>query len=454
MLHDDVLLALENLESNSRAIEDICSRYGVYGGLYYYTPSEFEDSDLNGFYVVAGTDPGITPDKLPDYINPEAVIRRNSRNEYLFYTDLWAMKMKPDGSNFFQLSQKLTDYYCKGAEAVRALYGEHNCPVPKKLRISELNMLINVNEQMHASNVPEYTRGQYQQDLAKHFKKEKSKSTEWMDFYRSDKFPDNGNIIQKVRAFQKRNEQVIDYDLLKRFSESVSKINMQEHEYKIFKNFMENAYPDVTFAVDDVHLVDHKLRNTPNDPAGTPTYITGEDFDKIRNEHFAKQSFACLRDYKVTSWNFRDVYYREVDEPIVAAVINDIRSRYAKCDQMDEVYKLGGELKHYTIPAENFSNFVSMAKANKLKFFIDNRGMFFTPKLEEYHVIYNEVQEELVQNIVKRMFFENVEYNHAVEEHQRKGQRLDIIIDNVKDDFSAKDVSGKEQQYYYHEPGL
>lgn len=437
-------LAINRLDQNSQAIRDIAGGYHLYGGVFYYHPSEFPNSDLNRLYVVCGSDPRLNGKELPKDIRPDEIIRRNGRNNTLFYTDYWAMELKPDNSNLFHISDDLMEFL-KGSEAVHVLYGEYGVPVPDKLRLSELNMLITINDAIEDSKTSPALKEKYRKDLTEFFKNESNeRKREWNDYYRSEHFPDDGGAIQKKMNFSKRNEQRVELSTLMRVNGDVQKIELQEHEYQVFKQFLKDCYPSVTYAIEDMHPVDHKLRNSPNDPPGTPKYVTSEEYDQIKKERFAKDGFSALSDLQVTNWKFRTVYYKEVDEPIIAAVVNDIRTKFAKPDMIDEVRRGGGELKHIAVPSDNFANFVSLAKANNLTFYIDNRGSFFKPNLEEYHVIYNSRQQELVMGIQQRLFSEKVSFSHAVSDSQRANRELDKKIDRIKLEQSMNPQGKKE----------
>lgn len=407
-------LNVNNLEQSSLTVYTIAREYHMYGGVFYHNPSEFPSSDLNRVYVVCGSNPNLNGTRLPKDINPDEIIRRNGRNNVLFPLDYWAMELIPNDGNLFELFSDMMEFL-KGAEAAHLLYGEYGVPVPDKLRLSELNMLITINNIIHDSKTSSSLREKYQKDLTAFFKNEKNeRKREWNAYYRSEHFPDNGGTIAKIINFSKRSEQCVDLSTLMRVNGDVQKIELQEHEYPVFKQFLKDCYPYVTYAIEDIHPVDHKLRNSPNDPPGTPKYVTSEEYDQIKKERFAKEGFSALSNLQVTYWKFRTVYYKEVDEPIIAAVVNDIRTRFAKSNMIDEVRKGGGELQYLSVPKNDFDNFVSLAKANNLVFYIDNRGGFYKPSLEKYHIIYNSYQQEIVLAIQERLFYEKISMSHVI----------------------------------------
>ena len=442
-MQEDITNTLPYYRDNNSEIRAICHKFGLYGGIFYHNPSPFKDSDLNKVYVVAGTDPRLLNNTLPDSIDPAEIIRRNGRSKGIFYTDLWAKELSSDNSNLLLLIQEMKEF-CKGAEAVEVLYGEFQTPVPKKLRLNELNMLITVNEKIHDVNLSNTVRMQYQKDLKKFFQKENvngKQSKEWLEYFRSDRFQNDAGFFSKGLGFLTRKDQIVSLNTLMHGNGDVQKLEMQEHEYELFKVFMKDCYPYVNYAVDDVSIVDHKLRNTSNDAPGTPKYVTSEEFDAIKLEEFTKHSFEALSHLQVSTWKFRNVYYKEIDEPIIAAVINDIRSRYAKCNLLSDIKKGGTGLGHIAIPQDNFANFVSLAKANDLEFYIDNRGSFYKPNFEEFHVIYNTKQEEIIEQIKNRMMFEMIEMSHAVTDEQRQSISLQNRITDVSRDRIEAPVS-------------
>ena len=134
----------------------------------------------------------------------------------------------------------------------------------------------------------------------------------------------------------------------------------------------------------------------------------------IRKDRFAEEGFAALADLRPAYWEFRDVYYKAADEDLVAGVYNRIALSYAKCNPLMDL-KERGELRLTKIPASDFMNFVSLAKANKLRFYIDNDGDFALPSLDHINVIYNAHQEEKLQGITERMVHDKVEYSHMLD---------------------------------------
>ena len=122
-------------------------------------------------------------------------------------------------------------------------------------------------------------------------------------------------------------------------------------------------------------------------------------------------------------WEFRDIYYRAVDEPIIASVCNMMRLQYAKCNSLEELTRFG-ELSMLDIPESSFMNFVSLAKTNDLRFYIDTKGDYAVPSLDTVHVLYNTYQGEKLFGILDRLNQDLTSDMHSSNPHPSLENRI------------------------------
>lgn len=119
------------------------------------------------------------------------------------------------------------------------------------------------------------------------------------------------------------------------FNSDIKKLEMQEHEYKLWSDYLAKHYPEVTYVEGDKDVVNHgvdKPGDEPLKPFGRR--ITGEEFAVIRKERFAEEGWDCLADVKPSYWEFRDVYYKEADAALVAEAYHAVTLQYAKPDDL------------------------------------------------------------------------------------------------------------------------
>lgn len=220
------------------------------------------------------------------------------------------------------------------------------------------------------------------------------------------------------------------------------KLQMQDFEYKYFREFIAECHPEVSFAVGTKEVVNHGL-TPPSARDKVPVrHVTWEEYAAIRKARFADEGYAALADIKPSCWNFQDIYYRAVDEPIVASVYNMITLEYAKCNPLQELMQFG-ELCMEDLPLNNFMNFVSLAKANGLRFYIDTRGDFATPSFDTIHVVYNECQKEKMASIIDRLINDKVVYSHALDMDQPSLQKR---IDDIERESKHNRLSSRHDR--------
>lgn len=175
---------------------------------------------------------------------------------------------------------------------------------------------------------------------------------------------------------------------------------------------MKDLYPHVTYAISNISKVDHGGAGNPVEThAAIGKRVTQEEFAEIRKERFAAEGWAALENLVPVYWEFREVYYKACDEPLIASVYNAITLEYARCTPLDDMY---GNRLLLSVPLEDFMNFVSLAKANKVKFYIDNLGDYAIPSLVDVHVVYCEHQSETIYGIMERLVNDKVSGSHII----------------------------------------
>lgn len=408
-------------------ISDACREYGMYGGIFYHAPCALAESDLNRFYIVAGIDPALQGDFLPPNLDPSAIIRRSQRNNLLFYPKTWAFDLS-ENSNKINVTDSLVEYL-KKAEFIRMLYAQYGMDPPDKIRISEFYQLREFHETAYNFNLPASVREKAKKDLAWFFRRERSTGfrRRWLDYFRSEHFPDDQGAIQKLVGYFRQTKQRTTIQQLIEVNEDVHKLQMEEHEYKLFTRFLRNVYPDVRYAAKDKEIVNHGGIGNPKE-----TYedfgrrVSGEEYAVILKDRFAAEGYKAIADLKQAYWEFRDVYYKACDEPLVAAAYNSITLQYAKCDPLAD---LPEPLHMIDVPLGDFMNFVSLAKTNHLLFYIDNTGLFSVPSLKNIHVIYSAHQQQTLDGIVARMIDDKVEFSHMLDSDPQRPALSQVIDD-------------------------
>jgi len=398
-------------------VKRICAEYGLYGNVYYYEPSRFENSDSNGLYIVAGTDPALAQEPLPRDLRPDAMERKAGQSELLFHPNAWALNLSEQDDHMHAID-KLVDY-CRKTELLVSMYAEYDLPAPEKIRYSEVETLRKYNNALQDEKMSQEGRAKTKKDLDWFFKREKSTGfrRRWLDYFRSDKFPDNGGPLAKLRGYFNRKSSVVPLERLMEVNGDVQKLELQEFEYPLFMQFLEQCYPDVTVAVGKKEVVNHGV-DKPGETAipALGRRITKEEYACILKDRFATEGWECVKDVNVSYWEYRDVYYKEIDAPHIATAYQAVTLPYAKDNDLGDL-KRRGDIEMIDIPAANpadLMNFVSHAKANGVRFFIDKHGAYSKPSLDKIHIIYNTSQRELVQNIAVQIINDKVSYSHLV----------------------------------------
>lgn len=414
MASDTFLSGKQQLAS---LIQQICAEYGLYGNLIYHAPSPLACADeynRNRLYIIAGPDPAFGEDPPPDWIDPEQIILRNSRNCKLFHPGAWAFDLS--SGREMEATDMLVEY-AKRVEFLAFQYGQRNMALPDKLRLAEVNKLITTYDwSLRTGDKPDLQR-KYQRFLDRFFKKEQSKNPfrkRWMAYYRSEKFPDGKGPFAKLYGYFRSSNPEVSMEQLTETCDHLCKLQMQEYEYQFFRKFMASCYPEVSYAVGNKEAVNHGLTPRALQDKVPVRNVTWEEYAAVRKERFAEEGYNALKDLHPSSWVFRDIHYRAVDAPIIASVYNMMTLQYAKSDSLETLTQFG-ELLLTDIPAANFMNFVSLAKANGLRFYIDIHGDYAVPSFDVIHVVYNRSQAEKMAGITHRLLHDKVAYSHTMD---------------------------------------
>ena len=406
---------LETMMGARDVVSAACSHYGLYGTVIYYNPSPIPEGDRNRWYILAGTNPDILEDPLPCYIEPENLLRRQERNPALFYPDLFVVDLYKD-TNQMKAMEKLVQY-CKCTEFLKSIYNEYSTPLPDRLWISEINQLQKFKDSADNYDLDASVRSKCRKDLEWFFRREKSTGfrRRWLDYFRSERFPQDKGFFARISGYLSRDSQQTTLDRLTEDNDDLSKLEMQEHEFRAFKKNMKLFYPDVTYAVGKKTVVDHGIALARKNAGAEEVFgknVTGEEYACIAKDRFAKEGWDALKDLQPAYWEFRDIYYKDVDEPLIAHIYNMTLLSYAKPDLVQDLDL--SPLHVVNVPRSDFMNFVALAKANGLKFAIDGRGDYSIPSLEFIHVVYQEHQAEKLQGILERIVGDKITCSHLV----------------------------------------
>lgn len=404
--------SLAEIINNTKSdVQTICKKYGVYGNVVCLNSYAANDNESK-LYIIAGTDPEIEKEPIPSYIKPDEIIRRNNRTEGLFYTNLWVWDMSE--GNRMQAFEELMDY-CNKIETLKGVYTEFKTPLPEKIWDHEINGLIHYYEEYLKGLFNNYSPAEYAKNkLEKFFKKENNTNKEWLNFYRSDRYPSNKNILTTLRSYMNRKSNVVDLDILMENSNEVQNVEMNEFEYKIFAKKMQDLYPDVTFAVSDVTVIDHGSAGTVDNSTEPPTkYVTQEEFAVVMKNRFAEEGWSCISNLNPCYWEIRKVYYNTVDEPIIARVYNAIAYQYTNSLEKLTI-DYDGDVSLHKISTNNFMNFISEAKAHNLRYYIDFKGAYGETSLDFINVITRKSSDSIVNKVINNTLTFKADNDHKL----------------------------------------
>lgn len=428
MNHDELEVIRQN---HAASAQNVCAQYGLYGNVVNYVTSPIPGSSMNRMYLIAGFDKALKQDTLPKHIRPYEILRTLKRNEKLFYPRVFVMDLSETKDELLA-TQSLVDY-CKTADFLSCIYGEYGLPVPTVLRHSEVRQLIKYYSSVQNTAAPAKLRQKARKDLDWFFKREASRNKfrqKWLSYFRSDKFPDDKGPLQRLLGFYRQSKCEVTREQLMDIHPQIGKLELQEYEYVLFRKIIQERYPFVTYAVGDKEVVDHGLSKATENAEfllGKP--VSAEEYAVIRKDRFAEEGWDCVANLQPAYWEFRDIFYKKCDEPVIASVYQHISLQYAKSDSLGEL-KQRGPLLLQKVPANDFMNFVSLAKANHVRFYIDVLGEYETPNLDTVNVLYNEAQQDKMSKLIERMIRDKVSYSHVLNTPTRPS--LNSVIEDIE----------------------
>lgn len=398
-------------QDNAAIVKSDCALHGLYGNVVYYEPSPIANSSKNRMYIVAGMDPKLGKDPFPKNLHPDEMLQAIRRNDKLFYPQAWVLDLL-ETKDEIVARQSLAEY-CQKAAFIGLLYAEYGLPAPKVLRESEVHQLLAFRSRLDSPAASPAMKKKIRKDLDRFFRREKTTNRfrrNWLNYFRSEKFPDDKGPLSKIAGFLSRNRCEVPLEQLMDCNPNVSKLEMQEYEYQIFQKLVQDRYPFVTYAVGDKDVVDHGLNKaTRRDDSPFGKCVSAEEYAVIRKERFAEEGWDCVANLKPAYWEFRDIYYKDCDAPFIASLYQHITLQYAKCDSLGDL-KSRSALRLQKVPANDFMNFVSLAKANKMRFYIDTLGEYEVPALDSVNVLYNEHQQHKMDYVLDRMIQDKVNF--------------------------------------------
>lgn len=392
----------------------------------------------------------LTP--IKDDINPVAIINRNKRNKNIFYPENFAIELHSE--NPLLMWEKISNYMAY-AEFVYELYEQFDTPLPQAIRTDEVEALSNFYCNYNDKDFDIETRKGYLEGLRKFFENENTKSRfkkEWHKFYRSELFDADKSLVQNFFNFIRRNEPETSVDTLIESNGELKKVYMAEHHYKEFREIIKERYPDVKYSVTDKQISDKGILTDPETGKRVETpygkTVTDEEYDKILEERFASEGFACLDGLTPSLFLGRDVMYKASDENIIASVSHEVSLRWAKCCDLKTLEK-DGPVHSIDIPAGQIMNFYVGMKENKVPFFIDYNENS-SPNFTTLRIVYNAVNENTVQNILIGLTMAQVKLAHISLNNQDimfdiNVQKVDALIQRARAKALTNPQSGINQ---------
>lgn len=393
---------------------EVCKDYGV--SCKVLSQNKYAFSDVKEQYLVFGVN------GVPDDLDVKDIYIRNERSNALFYPDYFVVKLDED-SSLLELVEAAVSY-CKTVEFLKKLYSEHNLPLPEKIRGDEIGGLKEFNSGRKNSALHPDARAKFEKGLKKFFKQEKSKSKylqNWRNFSRTDKFDRKASRLKMFFDFSKRNSQITTLELLHETNDDLKTTVINEHEFVKLKEDMKRLYPDVLYAVSEPEVQNegfdvkrnknkpiHKIKSGP-----FGKLVTYEAFCEEREKKFATEGYDAIKELNPAYYVTRQLTYKEIDEPFVASILNTIRFAYAKSDSLQTVKIPDVDVVSFIdVPVEDMMNFVSLAKANKVPFYLDCFGKFGKANFETVRVVYSPAKDEMMKSIVSRMIDEKFKMSH------------------------------------------
>ena len=383
-------------------VKRICNKKGIYGNVVSYDPfAKLPGLKKPKLYIVASPYEENITAVLPDNVRPDEIVRRNKRENEIFFTDCWAWDMS-EGNRQQALIELIN--YSNALEFLKRVCDEFSSPLPKKLRITEINNLIVFYKAYDSTRQSKNSEYKYAKKvLEDFFAKENSKNKltqHWLDFYRSEKFPQNKGKLAQLKCFLTRHKNITDKNVLMENCIELHTLEMDEHEYKELATYLKKHHPEITYAISDKIEINTGGLGKVDPSTNPPTkYVSNEDFASIMKTRFADEGWDCIKNLKVCYWVNRKIYYNSADEPVIAGIFNYITHQFTNAI---DVSKLSNDdkLSLHKIYKADFMNFVSEASAQDLDYAIDFKGRYAKPSLEFINVITRTSDNNIVQEII------------------------------------------------------
>lgn len=376
-------LTVNELQKNPliMSISENAAYYGVVAAVVDYKLGKNKAD--SGYYIVAGLG------KFPEYNNPKEIENRQLRNVHLFHPKEFAMQLTKD--NIQYAIEELYNY-CQRAEIIECLCNEYDCKVPDVLRNEELINLYKLNNDWNNEDYDVFYRRLCKDAIDSFFndekKAERSKYVrKQLDFQRSDRFDRNKSRSKNIlNAVINSTEQILPLSVLKRCTDDLVCTELTEDEFQALKKALKD-FPDVTYSIDDKYVIDTGEIMT-KDPKDNPFY--GEQ----------------------THFEYRDITFKKVDEPIIMGQVYKIR--WQDKGPTHRAALIGDVTAKY-VSYNNIHNFISLANANNFKFAIDYKGEFAKPTKDFVPVLFNSEKNYKYNDIMSRINSDKVKY-HAIGE--------------------------------------
>lgn len=427
-MSDKLLISDKNvLESYCN---QVCKDYGV--ACKVFTKNKYVFSDVKEKYLVLGVN------GVPEHLRIKDIHVRNERTNQLFYPDYYVIKLDDDVSPLGLVEDAVK--FCKTAEFLKKLYAEFGLPLPAKIRGDEIGTLKDYNSARNNPKASAKQRKTAQKALKRFFKREKTKSKflkKWIDFSRTDLYNRKLEPWRNLRLFFQKNSQMTTVEQLHDTNDDLKTTIINEHEYVQFQKDMARLFPDVLYSASEIEVnnegfdvradKDKPISQIERGPFGK--LVTYEAYCKEREKRFATEGYDAINDLNPAYYETRQLTYKEIDEPFVASVLNTIRFSFAKSDCLQAVKIPDIEMfSTIDVPVEDMMNFVSLAKANNVLFYLDCFGKFGKANLETLKIVYNPLQDDMMKSIVARMIDEKFKLSHIATSLDAQTMSLDKQI--------------------------
>ena len=391
----------------------LCQSYGVTCKI--FEVSKCYHTDETDRYIV------FSIYEIPDHLDVKEIYIRNERTISLFYTDYHVEKVDANSDLLSVLAS--THSYCKTADFLKRLFAEFEAPLPKVIHGDEITGLKEYN---HGRNNPALSsegKMDFRKGLQKFFEQETTKSKykqKWRAFSRTDKYNRKSSYLKMFLDFYRRDDPIVPLELLWESNDHIRATLINEHEFVVFRKEIKQLHPDVIFSVSKIEVENggfDKRRNKhkpvskiKDGPFGK--MITYKAYCEELEKRFVEEGYEGVLNLVPVYYETRQLYYREIDEPIIAGVLNSIRFAYAKSASFHKVYdSIHNMVSMIDVPVDDMMNFVSLASANHIPYHIDFIGRFGPPNFERLSIAYPTRDSHMMGLILERLVNEKFQYD-------------------------------------------